>query len=143
MIIQLKTNKQYSKGRFNAIKELYKDYRQKIQQQLQIFKLQKIDAEERKIHRQIFKEDFRNKAFVLCSDTEELCNIVIDLCYKNSNDSKQFAWDICGDIIIENLLKNNNYKVSYPILDELGDIYFDGNSFSMVTVEVINEIDSE
>lgn len=139
----LKTNKQYSKGRFNAIKELYKDYRQKIQQQLQIFKLQKIDTEERKIHRQIFKEDFRNKAFALCSDTEELCNIVIDLCYKNSNDSKQFAWDICGDIIIENLLKNNNYKVSYPILDELGDIYFDGNSFSMVTVEVINEIDSE
>ena len=39
----------------------------------------------------------------------KLNNMIIDICYKN-NSSKQFAWDICGDVILENLFKRNNYK---------------------------------
>lgn len=138
----LKSNTSYSKGRYNAIKKLYKDYCKKLQQQTQFFKQKRVSVNERKIHKQIFKEDFKRDAYALCSNAEELCNIVVDICYKNSN-SKQFTWDICGDIIIQNLLKNNSYKVSYPILDEFGDISFDGNLFSMIEMEVNHEVNFE
>ena len=137
----LMTDNKYSKGRYNSINKLYQDYIEKTQQYAQYIKSKRIDKEENKIHRQIFKDDFKKKAYELCSNAEELCNIVISICYKNTN-SKQFAWDICGDIIINNLLKNNNYKVSYPIADINGDIEFCGNKFSMTT-EVIDEINIE
>ena len=137
----LMTDSKYSKGRYNSINKLYQDYIEKTQQYAQYIKSKRIDKEENKIHRQIFKDDFKKKAYELCSNAEELCNIVINICYKNTN-SKQFAWDICGDIIINNLLKNNNNKVSYPIADINGDIEFGGNKFSMIT-EVIDEINIE
>ena len=132
------TDSKYSKGRYNAIKKLYYEYMKKLQQYSQITNSQRVDKEERKIYRQILKDAFKKKAYELCSNTEELCNIIVDICYKNNN-SKQFAWDICGDTIISNLLKENNHKVSYPILDENGNIEFGGCRFSMIIQEVINE----
>jgi hypothetical protein len=134
----LKTNKQYAKGRYDAIKKLYIEYNEKLKSQSQLYNTQKVDKEERKTLNRMFREQFKIKAYELCSDSEELCNIVIDLCYK-SNNSKQFAWDVCGDIIINNLLKNNNYIVLYPILDSTGDIEFSGEKFSMINMEVKNE----
>ena len=133
----LMTNVKYSKGRYDAINKLYHDYIEKTQQYSQNIKSKRIDKEESKIHRTILKNSFKKKAYELCSNTEELCNIVISICYKNNN-SKQFAWDICGDEIINNLLKNNNYKVSYPIIKTDGNIEFGGNKFSMI-MEDINE----
>ena len=55
--------------------------------------------------RKILKEHFVKKAYDICPNTEELCNIMVDLCYseKNSGKSKQFAWDIVGEQMIENL----------------------------------------
>lgn len=131
---------QYSKGRYNAVKKLYKEYIDKIQNYSQLSNTKRIDSEDRKIHRQISTNDFKRKAYELCSNSDELCNIVLDICYKNNN-SKQFAWDICGDIFINNLLKNNDYKFSYPVLNNSGDISFCGNTFSMkeCTLEVFNE----
>jgi len=133
----LMTDTKYSKGRYDAINKLYHDYIEKTQQYSQNIKNKRVDKEESKIHRVIMKDNFKKKAYELCSNTEELCNIVVSICYKNNN-SKQFAWDICGDEIINNLLKNSNYKVSYPIINIDGDIEFGGNKFSMIT-EDINE----
>ena len=135
----LMTDKKYSKGRYDAIKKLYIVYNNKIKEQSQLYNTNKVNKEEKKIFRQVFIEQFKCRAYELCNDAEELCNIVVELCYKNNN-SKQFAWDICGDIIINNLLKNNNYKISYPVLDKNGDIEFGGEKFTMITKEVYNEI---
>ncbi len=134
----LKTNKKYSKGRYNAIKKLYHDYVSKIQEFAKISKIKRISIDDRKIHKKMLREGFKSQVYGLCNDAEELCNIVIDICY-GTNKSKQFAWDICGDIIIQNLLKNNNYIVSYPVIDECGDIEYGGEKFSMLTKEVEDE----
>jgi hypothetical protein len=64
------------------------------------------------------------------------------LCYKNDH-SKQFAWDICGNIITKNLLKRNKYKVEYPIADEKGNIKFGGEMFSIHTKSIEGEDDYE
>ena len=84
----------------------------------------------------IFKEQFRQQCLEQCPNEESLCNIVLDLCYSKSKYSKQFAWDICGDMFIQNLLKRHNYHVTYPTFDEDGDIEFNGQYFSMKTSEI-------
>jgi len=136
----LMSDTQYSKGRYNAIKKLYQEYIEKIQQYSQLNNSKRIIQEDKQIHKQILTDDFKKRAYELCSNSDELCNIVLDICYKNNN-SKQFAWDVCGDIFIDNLLRNNNYKYSYPVLDESGDIEFGGNKFSMIEniLEDVNE----
>ena len=59
-----------------------------------------------------------------------LANILVDICYA-TNKSKSFAWDIAGEQIFNNVLKNNGYQIEYPIKDEVGDIEFCGNRFSL------------
>ena len=54
------------------------------------------------------------ECFKICNNEEQLCNIVLDLCYQK-NTSKQFAWDVCGDLIIQRLLQKNNYIINYPV----------------------------
>lgn len=47
-----------------------------------------------------------------------------------NNKSKSFAWEICGDVIIENLLKRNKYQINYLISDDNGEIEYQGKRFS-------------
>jgi hypothetical protein len=122
----------YNSKRFTDIKNLYEDYNQKIKQFTITTNRKKIDEDEKKVSRTLFREDFKRKAYEICNDENELCNIVVELCYRNDH-SKQFAWDIGGDTIIKNLLIKNNYTVKYPVSDEEGDIEFGGERFSILT----------
>ena len=72
---------------------------------------------------------FRSKCEEICPDRKELCDIVLDICYSSAR-SKQFAWDICGDTIIDNLLKENNHMISYPVKVQTdGEFVFGGEQF--------------
>jgi hypothetical protein len=68
----------------------------------------------------------------ICSNIEELTDIVVDICYKGNNNSKQFAWDICGEQMLLNLLKKNNHTIQYPIADPNGDISFGGENYTLM-----------
>jgi len=134
----LKSNLKYSKSNFNRIKDLYNEYNQKIKQHALHSAKEKLEKDEAQVKRFVFKEEFKSQAYQICNNKYELCNIVLDLCYKNNN-SKQFAWDICGDVIIENLLKRNNYVVEYPIEDEVGNIEYCGERFSLYSKTIESE----
>lgn len=68
-----------------------------------------------------------------------LCDIIIDLCYSSSK-SKQFAWDICGEVIIENLLEKNNHMMNYPVLVKSnGEFEFGGEQFIMCQKKIKEE----
>ena len=88
------------------------------------------------MQRYLFKEAFKQQCAEQCPNQQILCNIILDLCYSNPKYSKQFAWDICGGTFIQNLLKRNHNTISYPTLDEDGDITFQGMRFTMKTVEL-------
>jgi hypothetical protein len=135
------SNNGYTKKNFDEVKELYDTYIIKLKQYAQTSSVNKVDKDDRMIMRNVFKEDFKRKAYEICNDADELCNIVVELCYQN-NSSKQFAWDVCGDIIISNLLKRNDYQIQYPIQDENGDIEFGGEKFSLYTTK-LNEVEYE
>ncbi|MDD4188363.1 MAG: hypothetical protein PHX04_06415 [Bacilli bacterium] len=117
---------------YKSIKTLYEEYTTRVKQHAQTFSSNKFNKEDKQNARIVFKNDFKARAHEICNNNEELCNIVVDLCYKNDS-SKQFAWDICGKYIIHNLLVRNNYSLEYPISAENGDIEYSGEKFSIYT----------
>lgn len=139
----LKCDVEYSNQLYNKIKKIYDRYRRETANYMQYAKSERIKSDERQMQKYIFKEQFRRQCLEQCPNEEYLCNIVLDLCYSKSKYSKQFAWDICGDMFIQNLLKRHNYMVSYPTLDENGDIEFNGLYFSMKTTEIKVNVDIE
>ena len=46
-------------------------------------------------------------------------------------------------MFIQNLLKRHSYQVTYPTLDDNGDIEFNGKCFSMKTSEIKVNLDIE
>ncbi len=111
----IKTRMKNSKGKIDG-----SEVAMAISVQMELFKAISVQME-------LFKEETLN----VCSNTEVLCNILVDLCYKHSNKSKQFAWEICGEEMISNLLRHHNYKISFPTKDENGDFEFKGMKFKM------------
>ena len=78
-------------------------------------------------------ESFKESCDALCLDEKVLCNIVLDLCY-TTNKSKQFAWDMCGETIVSNLVAKHNNSMQFPVLCVDGDFEFKGERFSMKEV---------
>lgn len=135
----LRNNSKYTKKEYALIEKLYKEYSLTVQQYSQTVKSNKVDRTEEKVQRILFKETFKQKALELCNNKYKLSNIILDLCYKK-NSTKQFAWDICGDAILETLLEKNNYKITYPVKDDNGNFNFGGYKFSMKE-QIINKGD--
>ncbi len=132
----LKSDMEYSKDLYKKIQKLYEKYRRETSSFMQYAKSERIKSEEWQMQRYLFKEAFKQQCAEQCPNQQILCNIILDLCYSNPKYSKQFAWDICGGTFIQNLLKRNHNIISYPTLDEDGDITFQGMRFTMKTVEL-------
>lgn len=82
----------------------------------------------------ILRTWFKKQVYSVCNNADMVADILIELCYPHAN-SKQFAWDMCGEYIIRNLLQKHNNLISYPVQDKDGDIEFKGQKFSMRTIE--------
>lgn len=140
----LKSDIEYSNDLYEKINKIYNDYKTYLSNYSKLCKRQRIKPKERNIMRYVMKETFKKACYLVCPSEDLLCNIVLDMCY-TTNNSKQFAWDICGDIFIKNLLRKNNYMINYPTVSKDGDIIFNGEKFKMekceikVDVNVVNE----
>lgn|SRR5574344_654943 len=82
---------------------------------------------------------FSIKCHETCEDDNMLCDILLDICYSEPTKAKTFAWNICGDMIIHNLLVKNNGTISYPVPDKDGDIEYGGERFKMITTKIDTE----
>lgn len=124
-------NVEYSALLFNKIAKLKEEYDKTVRSSIIVSNKNRdssYDTQEAIANR---VATFKEECMAICSNEDTLCNIVVDLCYKKSNKSKQFAWELCGEKMVENLLMHHNYKISYPIKDENGDIEFRGQKFKM------------
>ena len=134
----LKSEIEYSKKDYNKIKRLYEKYRQEqIGLKAKFSNSTKRDFDDYAVQQQVITNKYKELCYEICSNKYELCNIVLDLCYK-TNQSKKFAWEVCGDVIIENLLKKNNNRINYLVADENGSIEYQGQRFTKksMTLEV-------
>ena len=132
----LKTDKKYSQSKFKEMKNLYKQHNTEIKNyKIKQAEIEASDEDEKQDSRQMFVNRFREAALSICNNEEDLCNMVVDLCY-NSNIKKQFTWDVAGKQIIRNLLRRNENTYSYPVIDELGNIEYAGDRFTMIKTQL-------
>ena len=138
----LKSNIEYTQEEYDGIKQLYDEYNKSMQLFLKGIKNNDSSKEERDAFMIKLTEDFSISCSIICANIEALTNILIDVCY-TSNKNKSFAWDIAGEQIFNNVLKNNGYRIKYPIKDDDGDIEFSGHKFSLYTQQIGGDLDAD
>ena len=131
----MKSGTSYSKTNYNKIVELYKDYL--IQMDSFHMKTRTCRFEDANLERKKISEFFKAEAEKTCTNVEELCDIVLDICYQKEI-SKQFAWDICGEQIILNLLNKNDNTIRFPMLtqNDIYDFRYMGLNFKMSELRI-------
>lgn len=134
----LKSNVSYSKSIYNEISRIYKEYLIRMDDIQAQNRRERIDKDYGWTERQRFVEEFRRECFEVCTNENELCDIILDICYKTEG-KKQFAWDVVGDVMIENLLKKNNYKIHFPMqVESDGDFEYCGAEFKICEKQIDN-----
>ena len=110
----IKSGVKYSKDDFFNIRDIYKEYRDAIKNLAKKTKIDEINDEEDGItDKSVIDLLFKGKFYEVCSNGKILCDILIDLLYDKPN-SKSVVWEMCGDIIIDNLLEKANRIIEYP-----------------------------
>lgn len=128
----LKSGVDYSASHCSAIKRLMYEYNQALKDQSVCSGYERIDQDEKRAFTDMLDEQFLEKCAKVCPDNEELCEIVVDLCYSKEN-TKQFAWKMCGDTIVKNLMVKNK-TISFPTKKEEGDIIWKSERFAVASV---------
>jgi hypothetical protein len=76
------------------------------------------------------------------TDLSELTNLAVAICYEqHKTDNKSFIWNVFGEGIIDNLMKNKSEKTSVPFLDEGGNILYLDSKYSLFEIDFRNEDD--
>ena len=74
----------------------------------------------------------------ICPNQETLCDILLDICYTGKM-SKSVVWDVCGDQIIENMLKKHDNVLTYPEKCLEAEFSCCGTKFFSKTIKVGGE----
>lgn len=126
---------EYKKSHFYAIKDIYKEYLRLTSDFMSQARKDRVDKDEIANGRSVLLDWFRTRCDAVCSDEKQLCDILVDICYTRES-SKQFAWSVVGDMMVDNLLKRNDYYVTYPVQDDHGDIAYAGKTFSSIRQKI-------
>lgn len=135
----MKSGTEYSRSQYNSILKLYESYNKRLRSYAVFANYERVDECDTFAKMLEMKNEFLQDCTQVCPDRFALCDIVLDICYRKSS-TKRFAWEMCGDEIIHNLLERNGRHISYPTLDADGDVYFGGNRFTVVT-QRLEELD--
>lgn len=134
----LKNDSQYSAKSYRQIKSLYDVYREKLRILSAENKSQKFEEYQFLETKHILLLYFVSECSKICPNDDELCNILLDLCYTKDG-SKQFVWDVCGQTIIKYLLIKYDAKIHYPkLVDSNEEFEYCGNKFVLEELEVDN-----
>lgn len=131
----MKSDVEYAPRQFNEIKRLYNNYNKRLEN-FSIFRsYERVDEYDSWAALDALNEEFEKECSLICPDKKALCNIVLDICYSKSA-TKWFAWNMCGEEIVDNLLSKNSRKISFPTLDSHGDIRYGGMMYRVETIEL-------
>lgn len=132
------TKKRVKNDIIKELNNLYSKYKKDIQDIMKSNNNNE-NIEENKIQRKLYMQEFKENALKCCNDNEEiLCNGLIQILYNNNN-SKQFVWDICGDYIVNKLLKDNNNIINIPIKSKDGQTVWNGENYKLIQVKLNKE----
>ncbi len=134
----LKSGAEYTDRERDAIKKLYDEYMSKLRDYMVFLDYEREDDYDSLMKVQMLKDDFIAKCSAVCPNEKVMCDVILDVTYCKDS-SKSFAWGVCGKVIIDNLMEKYGRKLTYPELDENGEIYYCGNRFSLKTINVEEE----
>lgn len=135
----MKSDSGYTYSQMSAVRKLYEEYRKKLQSYAVFSRYERVDEDDLISTVASMREEFVRECDTVCQNNAILCDIMLDLCYCRSS-SKRFAWDICGEQIIVNLLRNNDWKISAPVADPDGDIEYCGSKYKLITCTIGGDI---
>ena len=130
---------EYSDDEYSSIFKIYKNYISDRRKLDSIVHSQKTDDFDRNSMHNLIVTHFKKQCSIVCPDKVKLCNILLDVCYRDSNNSKRFVWEMCGDVIIENLLASHNNLISFPVQDVNGDFEYGGYKFVMKRYNLVEQ----
>lgn len=130
----LKQDTEYASSQMLQISQMYNQYKQAMKELLSKTSNGSDDEDRRRNAQEMLKRQFRIDALSVCSDAQQLCSIVIDLCYANES-SKRFAWDICGTEMLDNLFRAGGYRLTYPAKSPDGELLSRGRRYTIVVKE--------
>lgn len=131
----MKSDAEYSEYQFSMIKKLFDEYNKRLRKYKANSKIERVDTCDSLQALIDMETEFRKECEAVCPNRYVLCNIVLDITYAR-NTTKKFAWAMCGDVIVENLLKANNYIIEYPALSEDDGFDYAGNKYNVRQIEL-------
>lgn len=134
----LKSGHHYSNTTYHEISTLYKWYKKKIGELGKKCNSEYYDDGDSTMDsKEQIVNYFVEQCSIICPNQQELCDILIDLCYSGRAD-KEIAWIVCGETIIDNLLKKNNSNMYYPKkVDIDGEFECCGHQFIMTKLKML------
>ena len=142
----IKSGIDYSKSEFHAVRDVYQEYKSALVGLAKKTKRDEVNDDDEDygpLDKSIIDLMFKSKFYEACANEKALCEILIDLLYDKLN-SKGVVWDICGDVIIDNLLEKANYVVNYPeAVTENAEFSCCRKKFKMKKMDVRGEIYGE
>lgn len=129
----------YSKQQYNKVSALREDYGAKYKEIIIAnTKRHMADTDSLEVIKEVMKNNLMEQVIQVCGDLDVACNVLVDICYKDVK-SKDLLWEMCGEQLIKNLIRNGYNKLSFPTKSENGDFTFKGIQFEMGEVDA-NEI---
>lgn len=125
----MKSGQEYSETQYRSIARVYAEYNRRMSDFSQYTKLERVDPDESFEAREIILNEFRRQCQELCPNGKTLCDILLDICYRREG-TKQLAWDVCAEEIVENLLDNGSGHYIYPVKDHAGEVEYCGERFT-------------
>lgn len=117
----IKSGVEYSSTDFYKVRDVYNEYKASIVNLVKKTKTDEVNEEEDGVaDKSIIDLIFRGRFYEACSSEKALCDILVDLLYDKPN-AKGVVWDICGDVIVDNLLNKAGYMIEYPESVDDGD----------------------
>lgn len=134
----LKSGEAYKNSQYYGIRPVFKDYlkyasgNSVIDNSAMKNKETGADRTEKLV---MYNESMLRHLHEKCSDDNVLCDILFDMCKKNSS-SVSIVWALFPDVIIKRLLEKNENKVHTLVKQDDGDIEYCGEHYKDVIVNM-------
>ena len=83
--------------------------------------------------------DTETEMLEVCNNIEIITNVLVDYLYDTDRirSKKTLLWQICGQTMFNNVMRNSGYKIEFPFRDPNGDLTYMGNKYTMKEVKLL------
>lgn len=131
----MSSDAEYQDRQMYAIKKLREDYNRRLSSYAVFADYERTDIDDSASTLSVMNEEFQKECSIVCPEESVLCNIILDLCYTRSS-TKRFAWGMCGQSIIQNLLEIHDGVIRFPVMCDDGDFEYCGNRYKIETKRI-------